>query len=137
MMKIISILTAILLAVTLTACSDTPGDTKLKQLLQQQYDARFEGLVEINELKKLNGWSDNGSHYSAEVAYNIVFKKSFKAFMDEQTERPGNPLEKMATGMSAGMLKLQYGDFKAGDEYQVKQQTLTLRMTDNGWMLTN
>ena len=137
MMKIISILTAILLAVTLTACSDTPGDTKLKQLLQQQYDARFEGLVEINELKKLNGWSDNDSHYSAEVAYNIVFKKSFKAFMDEQTERPGNPLEKMATGMSAGMLKLQYGDFKAGDEYQVKQQTLILRKADNGWMLTN
>lgn len=136
-MKIINIFTAILLAVVLTACSDTPGDSKLKNLLQQQYDTRYEGLIEINGLEKLNGWSDNESHYSADVAYTIVFKKSFKAFMDEQTEQPGNPLEKMVTGMSAGMLKLQYGDFKAGDKYQVKQQTLTLRKADNGWMLAN
>ncbi|SEH79551.1 hypothetical protein SAMN05660691_01481 [Rheinheimera pacifica] len=136
-MKIISSLTAILLAVALTACSDTPGETKLKQLLQQQYDARYAGLMDINDVKKLNGWSDSDKHYTAEVAYNIAFKKSFAAFMNEQTEQPGNPLEKMVTGMSAGMLKLQYGDFKAGDKYQVKQQTLTLRMTENGWMLTN
>lgn len=136
-MKIISSLTAILLAIALTACSDTPGDTKLKQLLQQQYDAKYAGLMDINDVKKLNGWSDNDNHYTAEVAYNIAFKKSFAAFMNEQTEQPGNPLEKMVTGMSAGMLKLQYGDFKAGDKYQVKQQTLTLRMTENGWMLTN
>lgn len=136
-MKIISILTTILLAVALTACSDTPGDTKLKQLIQQQYDARYDDLVEVNEFKKLNGWSDNESHYSAEVAYNITFKKSFKTFMEEKTDQPGNPLEKMVTGMSAGILKLQYGDFKAGDEYQVQQQTLTLRKTENGWMLIN
>lgn len=62
-MKIISSLTAILLAVALTACSDTPGDTKLKQLLQQQYDARYAGLMDINDVKKLNGWSDSDKHY--------------------------------------------------------------------------
>ena len=57
--------------------------------------------------------------------------------MDQQTAKPGNPLEKMATGMSAGLLKLQYGDFNAGDVYEVKQQKLTLRSSENGWRIAD
>lgn len=136
-MTMLRLLVVTLVMFTVTACSDKPGDTRLKQLLQQQFDAKYEGLVDISEVKKINGWSDNDSHYTAEVSYTIEFKQSFKAYMDKQTAKPGNPLEKMASGMAAGMLKLQYGDFSTGDEYQVKQQTLTLRKTENGWVLTD
>lgn len=136
-MTMLRLLVVALMMFTVTACSDKPGDTRLGQLLQQQFDAKYEGLIDISEVKKLNGWSDNDSHYTAEVSYTIEFKQSFKAYMDKQTAKPGNPLEKMASGMAAGMLKLQYGDFKAGEQYQVKQQTLTLRKTDNGWMLAD
>lgn len=134
-MTMLRLLAATLFALVLTACSDTPGDAKLENLLQQQFDAKYDGLIEIAALKKLNGWSDNDSHYAAEVSYNVEFKQSYKAYMENQTAKPGNPLEKMASGMAAGMLKLQYGDFKAGEQYQVKQQTLTLRKTENGWVL--
>lgn len=136
-MTMLRLLVIALMVFTVTACSDKPGDTRLKQLLQQQFDAKYEGLVDISNVKKLNGWSDNDSHYAADVSYDVEFKQSFKEYMDKQTAKPGNPLEKMASGMAAGMLKLQYGDFKAGDKYQVKQQTLTLRKTDNGWVLTD
>lgn len=136
-MTMLRLWAAALLVLTVTACSDKPGDSKLEQLIQQQFDAQYDELVDISDVKKLNGWSDNDSHYAAEVSYNVEFKQSFKEYMDKQTAKPGNPLEKMASGMAAGMLKLQYGDFKAGEQYQVKQQTLTLRKTDNGWVLAD
>ena len=136
-MRFFTLLAPLLVVFLLSACSDTPGERKLQQLLQQQFDQQYQGLADIEQLKKLNGWADNDNEYTAEVTYNIAFKQSFKDYMDQQTSRPGNPLEKMASGMSAGLLKLQYGDFKAGDSYQVKQQTLTLRMTENGWALSN
>ncbi|MDP5142993.1 hypothetical protein ORJ00_09580 [Rheinheimera baltica] len=126
---------AIVLAISLTACSDTPSESKLEQLLQQQFDSQYDALINIEHLKKINGWQESEYQYVAEVSYTIKFQTSFKAYMDEQTAKPGNPLEKMAKGISAGMLKLQYGDFKAGDEYQVKQQTLSLRNAENGWLL--
>jgi hypothetical protein len=134
-MKKTNALLSVLFALVITACSDVPGEARLEHILQQQFDAKYDGLIAVDNVTKQNGWADSEQHYAAEVSYTIVFKKSFKAYMDEQTDKPGNPLEKMATGMAAGMLKLQYGDFKAGDQYQVKQQTLTLRMTENGWTL--
>ncbi|MDX1391669.1 MAG: hypothetical protein R3241_04780 [Rheinheimera sp.] len=136
-MKHIAMLGLLLSVIALTACSDVPGEAKIEQLLQQQVNAKYADLLEIDNVKKLNGWSENDQHYTVEVAYTIVFTKSFKAYMDEQTAKPGNPLEKMATGMAAGVLKLQYGDFKAGDEYPVTQQTLSLRKTENGWALAD
>ena len=136
-MSMLKSLIVLLLAASLVACSDTPGERKLQQLLQQQFEQQYQGLIEVEQLKKLNGWADGDSRYSAEVIYTITFAKSFKMYMDEQTARPGNPLEKMANGMSAGLLKLQYGNFNAGDQYQVKQQQLNLRMTENGWALAD
>lgn len=136
-MTMLRLLVVALIAFTVAACSDKPGNAGLEQLLQQQFDAKYDGLIDISEVKKLNGWSDSDSLYTAEVSYNVEFKQSFKEYMDKQTAKPGNPLEKMASGMAAGMLKLQYGDFKAGEQYQVKQQTLTLRKTDNGWVLAD
>jgi hypothetical protein len=136
-MSILKLFTVLGVVTALLACSDTPSNSKLQQVMQQQYDQQYQGLIEVEQLKKLNGWADGDSVYSAEVSYTISFNKSFKTYMDEQTAKPGNPLEKMAKGMSAGLLKLQYGDFNAGDEYQVQQQRITLKMTENGWVLAD
>jgi len=134
-MPFIRMVAILLITAGLLACTDTPSQSKLEQLLQQQFDQQHDGLITVDKLKKLNGWSERDKHYSVEVSYNIVFNTSFKAYVDQQTAKPGNPLEKMAKGISAGMLKLQYGDFKAGDEYQVTQQTLSLLNAENGWLL--
>lgn len=136
-MKLIPLLSAAILALALAACSDKPNDAKLEKILQQQVDSRYNGLISIDDVKKLNGWQDNDNHYAAEVSYTITFKQSFKSYMEEQTAKPGNPIEKMANGMSAGMLKLQYGDFKAGDEYPVAKEIITLRKSENGWIVDN
>ncbi len=136
-MRILVKLALLALFPLLAACSDTPGERKLEQLLQQQFEQQHPGLVEIEQLEKLNGWADSDTRYTAEVSYKISFNKSFKAYMDEQTQKPGNPLEKMASGMAVGLLKLQYGDFNAGDVYQVKQQNLQLRQTEKGWALAD
>jgi hypothetical protein len=136
-MRVLVKLALLVLVPLLAACSDTPGERKLEQLLQQQFEQQHPGLVEIEQLEKLNGWADSDTRYTAEVSYQISFKKSFKTYMDEQTQKPGNPLEKMASGMAVGVLKLQYGDFNAGDVYQVKQQNLQLRQTEKGWALAD
>ncbi|GAB58072.1 hypothetical protein [Rheinheimera nanhaiensis] len=136
-MRVLVKLALLALFPLLAACSDTPGERKLEQLLQQQFEQQHPGLVEIEQLEKLNGWTDSDTRYTAEVSYQISFNKSFKAYMDEQTQKPGNPLEKMASGMAVGLLKLQYGDFNAGDVYQVKQQNLQLRQTEKGWALAD
>ena len=136
-MRIIQPLVILAAVASLIACSGAPGESQLEQLIQQQYDQQYQDLIDVNDLTKHNGWADSDSSYTAEVTYTIEFKQSFKAYLDQQTAKPGNPLEKVATGMSAGLLKLQYGDFNAGDSYQVKQQTLNLRKTENGWALVN
>lgn len=136
-MRVLVKLALLAIVSLLAACSDTPGAGKLEQLLQQQFEQQHPGLVEIEHLEKRNGWADSDTRYTAEVSYQISFNKSFQAYMDEQTQKPGNPLEKMASGMAVGMLKLQYGDFNAGDVYQVKQQSLQLRQTEKGWVLAD
>lgn len=125
----------IVLSLVISACSDVPGERKITQLLQQQADSTYENLISIDDVTKLNGWADNEHQYTVEITYTVNFKKSFKDYVDEQTVKPGNPLEKVATGIAAGVLKLQYGDFKAGDQYKVKQQALVLRKTEQGWAL--
>lgn len=127
----------VLLTTLLSGCSDTPGEGKLEQLVQQQFDSQYQDLIDVQALQKLNGWSDSDNQYTVEVSYNIEFKQSFKVYMEQQTAKPGNPLEKMASGMSAGILKLQYGDFNAGDVYEVKQQKLTLHSSENGWRIAD
>ena len=119
----------------IVACSDVPSERKIAQLLQQQADDTYEDLITIDDVNKLNGWAENEQQYTVEVTYTVNFQKSFKDYVDEQTDKPGNPLEKVASGIAAGVLKLQYGDFKAGDQYKVKQQALTLRKTEQGWAL--
>ena len=136
-MRVIRPLVMLAMVSGLVACSGAPGESQLEHLLQQQFDQKYQDLIDVNDLTKHNGWADSEQYYTAEVTYNIEFKQSFKAYLDQQTAKPGNPLEKVATGMSAGLLKLQYGDFNAGDTYQVKQQTLNLRKTENGWALVN
>lgn len=135
-MRVLVKLIVIVLIGLLAACSDTPSERQLQTLLQQQFDSRYDGLVTIDNTTKLNGWQEEKPFYTAEVSYQITFNKSFKDYMDEQTALPGNPLEKMSKGMSVGMLKLQFGSFKANDVYQVKEQILKLRDTENGWIIT-
>ena len=134
-MRVFEKLILVAMVSLLAACSDIPGESKLQQLLQQEFDSRYQGLVRIENIRKRNGWQENDQLYTAEVSYQISFKKSFKDYMDEQTALPGNPLEKMAKGMSVGMLKLQFGSFKAGDTYQVEEQILQLRQTEQGWAI--
>lgn len=136
-MKYLAAFMAAAMLLLLTACSDAPGEAKLQTLLQQQVDALYDELIDIDDVTKLNGWQENDQQYTVEVSYTIRFKKSFAAYLDEQTAKPGNPLEKLTYGMAVGVLKLQYGDFNAGDEYNVKKELLNLRMSENGWILEN
>ncbi|CAM3831323.1 hypothetical protein [Rheinheimera salexigens] len=130
-----SIFSLLIAATLLVACSDVPSQRNIEQALQQQYSHLYPDLIEVEDVKKINGWSDNEQHYAAEVSYSLEFKKSYKQYIEEKTDQPGNPLEKVTAGITAGLLKLQYGDFKKNDQYKVKQETLTFRMTENGWAL--
>lgn len=125
----------IVVVALLAGCSRTPGEGKIAELIERDLQAEHPGLMVVEDLEKHNGWSDNDQHYAAEVSYTLKFEQSFSAYVDHLTNQPGNPVEKVSVAMSAGMLKLQYGNFNAGDKYRVKQHTVTFRQTDNGWAL--
>ncbi|MGI5309649.1 hypothetical protein [Rheinheimera sp. WS51] len=130
-------LSLLMAATLLVACSDIPSERHIEQALQKQYNDLYPSLIDIQDVKKLNGWSDNDNHYAAEVSYTLEFNKSYQQYLEEKTDQPGNPLEKITSGISVGLLKLQYGDFKKKDQYQIKDETLTFRMTENGWVLVD
>ena len=136
-MKYFTLALAIMLCSLLSACSDTPSARNIESMLEQQLNSQYSELFDIEQLEKLNGWQDDEQHYTAEVSYTLKFNKSFSAYMNEQTDKPGNALEKVTAGIAAGMLKLQYGDFKEGETYQVKSQKLSFRMTEKGWALSD
>jgi hypothetical protein len=130
-----SIIPLFVATLMLVACSDVPSERNIKHALQKQYSDLYPDLIAVEDVQKINGWSDNEQHYAAEVAYTLEFKKSYKQYIEEKTDQPGNPLEKVTAGITAGLLKLQYGDFKQHDQYKIRQETLTFRMTENGWAL--
>ena len=57
-MTMLRLLVVALMVFTVTACSDKPGDTRLKQLLQQQQLAASAEAVRLTQLRYQSGMAD-------------------------------------------------------------------------------
>jgi hypothetical protein len=121
----------------LAGCSGTPGEGAIeKQVAQQLYHNGSDRIYRLDNFEKLRGYEKDGT-YVATVEYDLVFKKSYEQASEEANQRSsGSPLNMIGAGMGLFALKLQYGNFKAGEVVH-RQQQVTLVKTDQGWMLEN
>ncbi len=128
-------LTALFLAMLLTACSGKPSVDELQQLVSIELNATgSDAIYTIENFTKINGYEKDDRHYVAEVSYDLVFRKGLQDVAVEAEQAPGGPLEKMTQGMGLMTLGLLYGDFKAGDRLPQKK-AITLIKTENGWRI--
>ena len=125
----------LLLVLLLAGCSGSPGERTIqRQIAQELYKNGGDQIYRLAHFKKLSGYQKEDL-YIAEVEYDLIFKKGYEQAAEElKTESKGNPLGALGAGVGLFALKLQYGDFKAGEVLH-QQERVTLVKTDQGWML--
>jgi len=128
--------TVLLLALLLTACSKKPTVDEMQQQVEVtlQEDGRDQ-FFSVENFQKTNGFQQSDNIYVADVKYDLVFKKDFDELIAEMKRQASdNPSLVLTNGMSSMALRLQYGDFKAGQRV-TKEEKITFIKTEQGWRI--
>lgn len=134
-MKKISLLIA---CVILAACSGKPSDRQIEKLVSEAMlsDGGAE-TYSISDFEKTNGLAKNEQLYIADVRYQLTFKKGFDELSDQVINAPSDsPFETVGAGFKLMTMRMQFGDFKAGDSI-TKEDRVQLIKTEQGWRLDN
>lgn len=125
-----------IICLSLAACSGKPSDRQIEQLVTDAMlsDGGAETYT-VSDFEKTNGLAKNEQLYIADVRYQLNFKKSFDELSDQVINAPGDsPFETVGAGFKLMTMRMQYGDFKAGDSI-VKEDRIQLIKTEQGWRL--
>ena len=125
-----------IICLSLAACSGKPSDRQIEQLVTDAMlsDGGAETYT-VSDFEKTNGLAKNEQLYIADVRYQLNFKKSFDELSDQVINTPGDsPFETVGAGFKLMTMRMQYGDFKAGDSI-VKEDRIQLIKTEQGWRL--
>jgi hypothetical protein len=128
----------VLLSLTLVACSGKPSDRQIEQLVSEFIlsDGGAE-TYELSNFEKTNGLAENEQIYISDIRYQLTFKKSFGELSDQVINEPDNsPFETVSAGFKLMTMRMQFGDFKAGDSI-IKEDRVQLIKTEQGWRLAN
>jgi hypothetical protein len=125
-------LLGILVALSLTACSDVPSESDIEELVEQNLvDSGTDQYFDIDDFELVDGIERDKGRYDADVKYKLIVTKDSDEIAQE-LKQSGNSFESAAVMMA---LTFQLGsNFKAGKELPVSE-TLNLEESDNGWRL--
>lgn len=126
----------VLLSLALVACSGKPSDRQIEQLVSAVIlsDGGAE-TYELSDFEKTNGLAKNEQLYIADIRYQLTFKKGFDELSDQVINEPGDsPFETVGAGFKLMTMRMQFGDFKAGDSI-IKEDRVQLVNTEEGWRL--
>ncbi|WP_163930450.1 hypothetical protein [Paraferrimonas sp. SM1919] len=113
----------------LIACSDSPSEQQVLEQIKQSVNVSE--VLEVANIDKLNGWMDK-QHYVAQVSYEIIFIRDPKDAAHQLSKaNKDNPFAGIFGEMA---LKMEYGNFKAGDTQQFTKD-FRFRKTEQGWRL--
>ena len=132
-MKKVSLL---LISLVLVACSGKPSDRQIEQLVSEAIlsDGGAE-TYSISNFEKTNGLAKTEQLYIADVRYQLTFKKGFEELSDQVINKPSaSPFETVGAGFKLMTMRMQFGDFKAGDSI-TKEDRVQLVKTEQGWRL--
>ncbi|MBN2864968.1 MAG: hypothetical protein JXK16_03065 [Thiotrichales bacterium] len=114
---------------------DQPTDAQIQTQASAYFNAQNSSLFEAQSIEKTNGYKQNDTHYVAELTVIGRAKQSLETYINSITHDPSlSPLEKMTSGMQAGLMKLSMEDFQAGDTFEYHKNYLFIK-TDKGWLL--
>lgn len=126
-----------LLTGLLTGCFGVsqPTDSQVKEMSEEYFNQQFKGLFLASEVVKKNGYKKNDTHYVAEVSVMATAQLSLEDYAKATMTDPAlSSMDKIASTMAMGMLKMTLPDFKEGDQIEFEREYLFIR-TDNGWQL--
>lgn len=122
--------------VLLAACTLKPSADEIRQLVEQRFQkAGFGELFAIENFEKVNGYEPRDNVYVAEVEYDLVFRRGLRELEAELKQDAGDaPMAAFMNAMGLLALKMQYGNFKAGDRVHRKEAIRLIR-TEKGWRI--
>ena len=71
-LKLKTITTTVLLALSLVACSSGPSDAEVKSLVQKEMARSFGGMVKVTDVKKLGCKADGDAAYKCDVEVQLA-----------------------------------------------------------------
>jgi hypothetical protein len=112
-----------------------PKDSAIKEAVGEHFNAQYSGLLSAIQVEKINGYKQNDTHYVAQMRIIATAERSLDDYAKHTLQNDTlSPLEKMASTLSTGLLKLTLPSFVAGDQITFERDYLFIK-TDNGWQL--
>lgn len=103
-------------------------------IVAQVLSERYEGIAEIAHVRKLDGY-ESSEGYVVVTAYNITFTISHADLMAEMKATASkNMMAEMNLGLYLMMLQIQFGEWEAGDSYDM-EEAFTFIKSEQGWRL--
>ncbi|MFT5888934.1 MAG: hypothetical protein ACI9BO_001759 [Zhongshania sp.] len=125
-----------LLCLCLIACSNKPSERTMAALIEAELlRDGGEQTYAMTNFEKTNGLAKNDQFYSADVRYTLTFKTSFDDLSEQVLNTPSeSPFASVAAGFKLMTMRMEYGDFKAGDKADIEDQ-IDFVKTEQGWQI--
>lgn len=99
------------------------------------FNQEFKGLFLADKVVKNNGYKKNDTNYVAELSVLATAQLSLEDYAKATLNDPDlSAMDKMASTMAIGMMKMTLPEFSAGDTVEFKRDYLFIK-TDNGWLI--
>ncbi|KZY35253.1 hypothetical protein A3754_08585 [Alcanivorax sp. HI0083] len=133
--RCVHIVTALLALTLLSACSRSPDASDAQKALEAEMrNAHLDGLLEITDVEKQNGYEDGDGRYTVEVSYNLEAQEDLSTYTNQvKGNEDLSGLDRFAMIMALSALRVEHGNFKKGDTFQ-RQRVIQFRDTEKGWM---
>ena len=133
----ISVLPLMLAMLVLSGCFGVsqPTDTQIEKMSGDFFNQEFKGLFLADKVIKNNGYKKNDTNYVAELSVMAKAQLSLEDYAKATLNDPDlSAMDKMASTMAIGMMKMTLPEFSAGDTVEFKRDYLFIK-TDNGWLI--
>lgn len=123
-----------LLVFGLTACTSAPNEAEIKiQVAKVVLRDGGEKIFSFENFKKINGLMQEDGRYSAEVSYDLVFRKDLETISAEIGQQASeSPIGAIGSSFKLMAQLLQYGQFEAGDRLSYHKKFALIK-TEQGW----
>ena len=107
----------------------------IPEIHKEIHEQSWEGWQRVKTEAAINGYKQNDTHYVAQMNIIATAERSLDDYAKHTLQDDTlSPLEKMASTLSTGLLKMTLPSFDAGDTVTFEREYLFVK-TDNGWQL--
>lgn len=124
------------LSLLLAACSGKPSDSEAERLFaEQNKQLGFAELFAVENVKRINGFEQDGQRYVVEMQFDLVARMSSEEIAANLNRKAGTDFFARARLTSdLEVLQREYGVFNKGQRF-TKKRPMVLQRTEAGWAL--